>query len=389
MQLYVTLGDINAEYRGFSAIECGNAYIKALELCRELSDAPEIFSVLSRVGSFHITRAMFPQCRAAGEECLSRAAGQTSKPPFVMGHRLLGGTSFLTGEFTNARQHLEQALSLYEEDETAYRDTQILYVQDQKSTVLCYLGLTLSILGYVDRGLRAAEDSLRHSRSLGDPHTINFSMCYLAAVLHIRRDSRQALRVATESLELAREQGFATWIGISQMIRGASLAQNGNCADGLKEINAGMNAHSQMAAGAYQPFGISLLVEGLVIGGRLDEALGALAQALSVGEKTGERFYLAELLRLKGEILAKSGKLAEAESWLRQSIELSRQQKARLFEVRSATELCRILRTPRREVALRETLEPAYRWFEQGIDVLDMRRARALLTGTSETSVED
>jgi len=389
MQLYVTLGDINAEYRGFSDIECGNAYIKALELCRELGDAPEIFSVLSRVGSFQITRAMFPQCRAAGEECLSRAAGQTSKPPFVMGHRLLGGTSFLTGEFNIARQHLEQALSLYEEDETPYRGMQILYVQDQKSTVLCYLALTLTILGYLDSGLRAAEDSLRHSRSLGDPHTINFSLCFLAAVLHIRRDSRQALRVATESLELAQEQGFATWIGISQMIRGASLAQNGNCADGLEAIKAGVNAHSKMAAGAYQPFGISVLIKGLIIGGRLDEALGALAQALAVGEKTGERFYLAELLRLKGEILAKKGELAEAESWLRQSIELSRQQKAKLFELRSATELCRILRTPLREVALLETLEPAYRWFEQGLDSLDMRNARALLTGTNETNVED
>ena len=384
MQLYVTLGDINAEYKGFSATECGNAYTKALELCRELGDAPEIFSVLSRVGSFHITRAMFAQCRAAGEECLARAAGQTSKPPFVMGHRLLGGTLFLTGEFTSARRHLEQALSLYEEDETPYRSTQILYVQDQKSTVLCYLALTLSVLGYLDRGLRAGEDSLRHSRSLGDPHTVNFSLCFLAAVLHIRRDSREALRVATESLELAREQGFATWIGISQIIRGASLAQSGNCADGLNEIQAGVKAHSEMAAGAYQPFGISLLVNGLVVAGRLDEALGALVQGLSIGEKTGERFYLAELLRLKGEILAKKGDLAEAESWLRQSIELSRQQKAKLFELRSATELCRILRPPLREVALRETLEPAYRWFDQDVDVLDMQLARALLTGTSE-----
>jgi class 3 adenylate cyclase/tetratricopeptide (TPR) repeat protein len=389
MQLYLTLGDINAEYRGFSANECGNAYIKGLELCRELGDEPEIFSVLSRVGSFHITRAMFPQCRAAGEECLSRAAGQTSKPPFVMGHRLLGGTSFLAGEFTTARRHLEQALALYEQDETPYRSTQILYVQDQKSTVLCYLALTLSILGYLDSGLRAAEDSLRHSRSLGDPHTVNFSLCFLAAVLHIRRDSPQALRVATESLELAREQGFATWVGISQMIRGASLAHNGNCADGLKEIHAGMNAHSEMAAGAYQPFGISLFVEGLIVDGRLDEALGALTQALAISSKSGECFYAAELLRLNGEILAKQGKLTEAEHWWRKSIELSRQQQAKLFELRSATELCRTLRTPQREAALRDTLKPAYRWFEEGNDALDMRRARALLTLTNETSVED
>ena len=231
--LYIALGDINAEYRGFSAAECGDAYRKALGLCRALGDAPEIFSVLSRLGSFHITRAEFSQCREVGEECLARAAGQPLQAPFVMGHRMVGGMSFLTGEFTAARRHLEQALVLYDQDAASERGQQVIDVQDQKSSVLCYLALTLSIMGYLDSGLRAAEESLRHSRTLGDPHTVNFSLCFLAAVLHIQSDSQQALLRATESLELAREQRFATWIGISQMIRGASLVQNGSCAEGL------------------------------------------------------------------------------------------------------------------------------------------------------------
>jgi class 3 adenylate cyclase/tetratricopeptide (TPR) repeat protein len=387
LALYMALGDINAEYRGFSASDCGEAYAKALALCRELDDdGPEIFSVLSCVSSFQITRAMFAECRAAGEECLSRAAGQSSKPPFVMGHRILGGTSFLTGDLVAARRHLEQALAFHAQDETPYREAQVLYVQDQKSTVLCYLALTLSILGYPDSGLRAAEDSLRHSHSVGDPHTVNFSLCFLAAVLHVRRDSQRALQVATESLDLAREQGFATWIGISQMIRGASLAHNGKCADGLLEIRAGMTAHSQMAAGAYQPFGISLLVEGLIIDGRLDEALAALTQALAIGEKSGERFYVAELLRLNAQILAAQGKLADAESWLRRSLEVSRRQQAKLFGLRSATDLCQLLQTPQREAMLFDTLEPTYRWFEEGFNAHDLRRARAMLTANERRS---
>ena len=389
LELYIALGDIYAAHKGFSAAECGDAYINALALCRELGDIPEIFSVLSRVGSFQITRAMFSECRAAGEECLSRAAGQTSKPPFVMAHRILGGTSFLTGELTHARRHLEQALALHAEDDTPWQGTQVLYVQDQKSTALCYLALTLSILGYLDSGLRAAEDSLRHSQALGDPHTVNFSLCFLASVLHVRRDPQSALRVASESLELAREQGFATWIGISQMIRGASLVNNGNALEGLEEIRAGMNAHREMAAGAYQPFGISLFVEGLIVDGRLDEALAALTQALAIGKKTGERFYLGELLRLNAEVLAKQGKPAEAEFWLRQSIELSRQQQAKLFELRSATDLCLLLDGGSRGSAVRDVLEPAYRWFAEGFDAPDLRRALALLTATSATSAHN
>ena len=355
MLVHVALGDVNAEYRGFSASECGAAYTRALGLCRQFGEPPEIFSVLSRVSSFHITRAEFAQCRELGEECLARAARQTAKPPFVMGHRMLGGTSFLTGELTTARQHLEQALVFYQQDETPQQGAQIVDVQDQKSTVLCYSALTLSILGYLDSGLRAAEDSLRHSQALGNPHTVNFSLCFLAATLHIQRDSQQALRRATESLELARELGFATWIGISQMIRGASLVRSGSCAEGLAEIHAGMSSHREMAASAYQPFGISLLVNGLIVDGRLDEALGALEQALAISKKTGERFYLAELLRFYGEILAKKGNPIEAEQWLRQSLAVARQQQAKLFELRSATDLCRVLPAAQRDAARRDT----------------------------------
>src|SRR5262249_2103286 len=128
LRVYLALGGINAEYRGFSSTECGRAYNTALELCRELGDAPEIFSVLSGVGSYEITRASFRKCRALGEECLSRAAQQESKPPFVMGHLLLGGTLFLTGELSAARKHLEEALLLYEQLEASRRGRQVLYV---------------------------------------------------------------------------------------------------------------------------------------------------------------------------------------------------------------------------------------------------------------------
>lgn len=388
LRVYLALGGINAEYRGFSSAECGDAYTTALELCRELGDAPEIFSVLSGVGGFEITRASFQKSRALAEECLSRAAQQQSKPPFVMGNLLLGGTLFLTGEFTAARKHLEEAILVYEQDKMSHRGKQVLYVQDQKSTGLCYLALTLTILGYVDSGLRAAESGLTHSQSLGGLHTINYSLCYLASVHHIRRDSRAALERATQSLQSAREQGFATWIGVSQMVRGAALISSREYEEGLKEITCGLKAHSGMEAIAYQSFGIALLVKGLIEAGRLDEALGALAHAQAISERTGERFYLAELWRLKGEALAKKGSVSEAGHWLREAIELSRQQEAKLFELRSAVSLCRLLEQPRRETVLREMLEPVYNWFEEGVDAPDIQDARALLTGGADSGVD-
>jgi predicted ATPase len=337
--------------------------------------------VLSGLGSFEITRAGFARCRALAEECLARAGAQPSKPPFVMGHLLLGGTLFLTGELPAARQHLEEALAIYELDQMSSWGKQVLYVQDQKSTGLCYLALTLTIMGYPDSGLRAAERGLEHSQSLGGPHTINFSLCYLAAVQHIRGDARSALERATQSLETAREQGFATWVGISQTIRGASLVSSGACEEGLAELARGMVAHTGMQASAYQPFAMALYAQGLIAAGSLKEALDVLIEALRISETTGERFYSAELSRLKGEALARMGILTDAEQSMREAIEIARQQRARLFELRSVLSLCRLLEAPRRQAALRDLLEPLYEWFAEGADAADVTDARILLAG--------
>ena len=344
MNAYRTLGGIYAEYRGFSSADCGRAYAMALERCRELDDAPEIFAVLAGVGSFAITRADFATCRALAEECLVRAARQASKPPFVMGHLLLGGTLFLQGELADARLHLDEAIALYDEDRPSRRGRQVLYVQDQKSTGLCYLALTLTILGDVDGGLAAGERGLAHSRALGGLHTVNFSLCYLAAVHHIRGDVAAALQRATESLESSREQGFATWIGISQAIRGASLVKGGRSDEGLTELERGMHAHAGMDAVAYRTFAMALYAEALAAVGRLADALDTLERAIAIGDTTGERFYAAELLRLQGETLAQTGDVRRAERSLSQAIEVARAQRSALFERRSADRLAPLRR---------------------------------------------
>src|SRR5262249_213584 len=96
------------------------------------------------------------------------------------------------------------------------------------------------------------------------------------------------------------------------------------------------------------------------------------------GESTGERFYGAELLRLKGEVLVALNLRAEAEAVFRAAIDLSRRQEARLFELRSAISLCRLLEPSRRRAALEETLAPVCAWFADHA-APELGDARALL----------
>jgi class 3 adenylate cyclase/tetratricopeptide (TPR) repeat protein len=381
--IYRTLGGVNAEHRGFSSAECGRAYTTALELCRELGDAPEIFSVLSGLGSYEITRAGFAKCRELAQECLLRGEEQAAKPAIVMGHLLLGGTLFLMAELDSARKHLETALRLYDSDSTPRRGKQVLYVQDQKSTGLCYLSLTTTLMGDVDTGLAAAQRGLAHSKALGGAHTVNFSLCYLAAVLYIQGDFAGAEQRATQSMHLAREQGFATWIGISQTIRGGAQVANGDGVAGLAELMRGTTAHAGLEAVAYQPFSMGLLATGLIAAGRLDEAFEALTRGLAVSEATGERFYAAELWRLKGVVRDAQHSVAEAERCFREAIAIARHQQARLFELRSAISLCGVLEHIDRAVAVREILQPLLDGFSEGAAARDVLAARSLAAGAT------
>jgi tetratricopeptide (TPR) repeat protein len=394
LRVHLALGGIYAEHRAFSSAECGRAYTRALELCRELGNAPQIFAALSGVGSFEITKGNLPRSRALAEECLRLASQQTSRPPFVIGHLLLGGTLFLCGHFTKARWHLEEAIRLYEEDSSSRKGKQMLYVQDQKATAfraptralvsagMCYLALGLTMMGHLDAGLAAARAGVRHARAHGAMHAVNFSLLYLAGVHHFRREATEALQYATESLELAREQGFATWRGASQMIRGDALMRLGSIDEGFAEMEAGVNAHSDPDAIAYSTFSISVLVRGLLTTERLDEALEAVEEGLATIEQRGERFCQPELLRLKGEALAMKGQEVESERCLREAIAVATQQEAKLFELRSAVSLCRLVRADSQALVVRQLLEPACAWFAANVVAPDLVEARTLLAAT-------
>ena len=330
LSVYRALGGIYAEHRGFSSEECGRAYTTALESCRELGDTPEIFAVLSgrRLVRDH-ARRLRPVSRRWRRSALTRAATQTVEaavhhgPPAARRH-------VVSARRTRGRAHASRrgAAALRRRPRTAAGQAGALRAGSEVD------GTVLPRADADDHGRRGpgcarrARPGLAHSRTLGGLHTINFSMCYLASVLYIRRPTRRLRCVArTESLESAREQGFATWIGISQVVRGAALVKTGQVEEGLAELGRGMDAHSGMQANAYQPFVLALWAEGLLTVGRDGEALDALNRASALSEAQGERFYAAEVWRLKAQALAKRGDHAEAKRCLNEAIEIARRQR--------------------------------------------------------------
>ncbi len=122
------------------------------------------------------------------------------------------------------------------------------------------------------------------------------------------------------------------------------------------------------------------LAECNFLAGRFDDALLVLESALAFSEETGERWWDAEIHRLKGTVTAEIGAdIGAAEACFHRALEVARRQKARSLELRAAISLARLWRDQNRMAVARDLLAPVYHWFSEGFDTPDLKDAKMLL----------
>jgi predicted ATPase len=118
------------------------------------------------------------------------------------------------------------------------------------------------------------------------------------------------------------------------------------------------------------------------------EGLLVVAEAFQLIEKTSERLWEAELLRLKGELLLQlrgSASQNEAEACFERALELARQQRAKAWELRSATSLCRSWLARGKPREAHNLIAQTYGSFGEGFGTRDLRDAKALLDLCNES----
>ena len=122
-------------------------------------------------------------------------------------------------------------------------------------------------------------------------------------MLHQFRREGQAVQGRAEALiALSTEQGFPHWLASGTILRGWALAVQGQGEEGIAQMRQGLDAFRATGAELSQSYFLALLAEAYGKVGQAEEGLTVLAEALATVEKTGERFYEAELYRLNGEL---------------------------------------------------------------------------------------
>jgi class 3 adenylate cyclase/predicted ATPase len=377
LDLQSALGAALVASVGNPAQETGQAYGRARELCEQLGDIATLVPVLGGLATFHQTRAEYPALRGISQELLRVGEQQQHVASQLVGNRSMGLCLFHLGEFLAAREHFERVLTLYVPE--AHHTLASVAAFDMRAVALSYIALELFILGYTEQADTWSKQALLWSRSLRHPHNLAFALNYAGFLEMLKGATSAAEALLGELRRLAEEHRFPMWRSSANIMLGYALAARGDTAEGLKLATQGVADRAASGSKYHETFYLNLIAQSFERAGRTEEALEANAGALAAAEETGERWFEAELHRNRGEGLAGCGQLEQAEACFHRARSVAQQQKARMWELRAATNLARLWRKRDRCVEAYELLAPVYGWFGEGFDTLALREAKELL----------
>jgi adenylate cyclase len=239
--------------------------------------------------------------------------------------------------------------------------------------------------GHPDRARAKADETLKLASDLAHPLTQVVALAYATMLHQLCRDSEGVASWADTTIRLCREHGFPYYLAWAEVLRGWSHAAGDDPATGIAEMRRGIGV-LQSKAGARMSYYRALLAEACGRAGLVDDALQALTEGFEDIQKTEERWWQAELHRLRGELL-RSEQVAqngEVEECFRRAIEIARGQRAKSLELRAAVSLGRLWRDQGRGDDARRLVAGVYGWFTEGFDTADLREARGLLDELSE-----
>jgi predicted ATPase/DNA-binding IscR family transcriptional regulator len=313
LELQIAVGAPLIATKGYGATEVGTTYHRALELCRRFGETPELFPVLWGLWVFYLVRAEHKNERELAEQLFSLAQRVGDPGLLVVAHLALGAASFYLGEPTVAREHWDKGIALY--DPERHRSLAFVYGQDPGVVCLARVAVALWYLGYPDQALKRSDEALALARKIAHPFSLAYALFFGAWLHELRREWPMAAEHAEAMVVLSAEQGFAERLLWGTFFRGEALAEQGRTDEGIAQMRDALAAMPSRGRNLDRPSFLATLATAYGKAGRTDDALALVAEALALVERRDERIWEADIYRVKGELLLKSGGSSEAETY--------------------------------------------------------------------------
>jgi predicted ATPase len=380
MQLYAALG-ASLLYTKGPVRETGAAWATALEIAGNRDDTEYQLRALRGLWACRITSGEYRIALAFAKRFRDLAANQPDPADLLIGERMIGTVLHFLGNQTNARRHIERMLADYVAP--AHRSHIIRFQYDQRVAGRADLALILWLQGFPDQAMHAAQSTVDDARVIDHALSLCYALAQAACPVALSiGDLVAAERWMAMLLDYSSRHALKVWRVRGRCFNGALLIKRGDAGTGLRLLRIGIDElRATGFASRFTAF-LSVLAEGFAGAGQRADALATVDEALARSERNEEHWCIAELLRIKGELvlLQKAPDAATAAGGhFRQALGWARRQGALSWELRAATSLARMWRDQGRTKEARQLLAPVYDRFTEGFETADLKIAKSYL----------
>jgi TOMM system kinase/cyclase fusion protein len=383
--MQTALGTALIATKGFPSQEVERIYARARQLCQQAGESPQLFPVLWGLWLFYTSRGKHIAARELGEQCLHLAESAGDTGLRVEAHHVLGVGLIASGGFAQALEHLEQAIGIYDPQE--HGSHAYIYGHDPAAVGLIHASWALWFLGYPEQALKRYREGQALAQKLDHPYTSATAAAFAAWFHQFCRNPQGVEESASAAITISSEHDFVFYRAMGLIMRGWALTERSQVLEGIAQMRMGLDAYRITGGEVLRPSFLSLLADAYGKAGQAEQALSVLAEAQAVADESEERWWQAELYRLKGELILKRGGVQssrhddqdEAEGCFRQALAVARAQKAKSLELRAAMSLAGLWVQQSRRSEARYVMQEIFAGFTEGFDTPDLLEAKELL----------
>jgi class 3 adenylate cyclase/predicted ATPase len=362
---------------GYAAPEVEATFRRAVELAERVGDQVQLFRALRGLWNCIYDRADLHNSKVIAERLCALAVDHPAPEAQGLAWRALGSACFSLGNFGDAIGAFEKCVASCV-DLPAEAG---LHEHGESPAIIgtVYAGFAHTLAGNFDRGRAHIESAVAAGRRIGNPLASAFAHQIAGHAAYFIGDPTECRRWVAESIRISDEHRLVFWQAGGDVMSGWVDVRLSRDPAGIDRMRRGLHAWQSSGAELHIPTWQSMLADGLLALGAIDEADEVVDRALALARGRDEMFAVPVLMRLKGLAADRRGNAKSGEAYLAEAVECARQLGARLYELRAAADLARLLARRGDPAAARRSLEEICRVIQDGSSLACVTEARELL----------
>ncbi|MBR0938896.1 winged helix-turn-helix domain-containing protein [Bradyrhizobium jicamae] len=375
MHLRAAFGFSSSQMYGESSA-VSEALQRSMAIAEEHGDTAHQAGILNMERYFHARKGDLRSALQCARRCRVIAEASDDQAVKALAHAMLGRALQTAGDLAGSRAELDSLMRIFSQSQRG----PILLSYDPHYYSYISLARTLWLQGYPAQAMDLARQGVVASEAMGHPAALALVLAGAATVFLWAGDLDGSQHYTDLSFSHAEANTLGPLVAIGRARKAELDILRGRTEAGINDLQKILERlHAARHEVLTTEFNMTL-AQGLAATGRSDEGKALVEQTIRQVETSGEMLYMPELLRVKGGLLStREADLREAETCFNESLDLSRGQGARGWELRTARDLARFLVENGQSEKARMLLQSVYREFSEGFETAELKAAEELL----------